>query len=79
MEEEIKVIRDNLKSALKEIRGRQRDDTRRGIYGWWDRECKGNKKEVSKMLRECTSGKRGGEKYRKRKKEYKNKLEFFRQ
>lgn len=66
----IKVMGDNLRSALEEMGGRQRDDTRRGNYGWWDGEFKESKKEIRKMLREWRKGKRGRREYKEKKKEY---------
>lgn len=62
---------ENLRDALEKIEGKQRDDTKREKYGWWDGECKKSKREVKKMLSKWRNGKKKRRKYREKKKKYK--------
>jgi len=47
--------------------GREKKEKR----GWWDEECKVQKKKVRKVLKEWRKGKGGGQEYRREKRKYK--------
>nr|XP_012232396.1 PREDICTED: golgin subfamily A member 6-like protein 22 [Linepithema humile] len=69
VKEEGEEMEKRIKEALKEMEeeGKKEDKTRRG---WWDRECEEKKRVVRKELGKWKRKERGGEEYRKEKKEY---------
>lgn len=74
LEAEMKEMEGRIREALEEVK-RERDGEGRRRRGWWDGECKEQKKEMRRKLREWRRGRCEREEYRKGRKEYKEMCE----
>jgi len=72
IEEQWKELKEGIKRVLREVEEERKDESKAGKKaGWWDEECREEKKRVRKSLRRWRKGEGEEEKYKEGKKGYK--------